>query len=478
MNRIGIAGLWHETNTYSARPTDLDAFRDFELLTGEPIIAAHLGTGSVIGGMLESEDVEPVPLITAGAWPAGRVTRAALDHHFTSLDTQLQKAGELDGLLLDLHGAMVSEGQDDTEQAILALVRQAVGDLPVVVVHDFHGNPSPQLVALCDALIAYDTYPHVDMRERGQEAVELIQQILHGARFQTLVRKVPILISALAQGTDASPMRELKARASALERRQGIRRISLLPGFPYADVARAGFSVVVVYEEGSEKEAQLVAEELATDVETRGEEWLVERNGPAIAVAEALDSPEGPVVLVDVADNIGGGSPGDGTALLTELIAQGATGAVVCIADPEVALRAAQVGEGGTIEAEVGGKTDRLHGDPVPIRGRVDRLTDGSYRSGGTWQTGREFSMGTTAVIRVGEVTLVLTERATPPFHAEQLLSVGIEPAEARILTAKGAIAWRSAYGDVAARVIEVDTPGICPIDPLVLERTTEPMRV
>ncbi len=477
MRRVGIAGLWHETNTYSARPTDLDAFRDFELLTGAPIIAAHHGTGSVIGGMLESEGFEPIPLTTAGAWPAGRVTSAAIHHHFTSLDTQLRKAGKLDGLLLDLHGAMVSEGQDDTEQAVLSLVRQAVGGLPVVVVHDLHGNPSPQLAALCDALIAYDTYPHVDMRERGQEAAELLQQILNGARFHTLVRKVPILISPLAQGTDASPMRELKAYASGLEKRQGIRRISLLPGFVYADVARAGFSVVVVYEQGFEKQAQLVGDELATQVETRREEWLVVRNGPATAVAEAIASAERPVVLVDVADNIGGGSPGDGTALLAELIAQGATGAVVCIADPEVALRAAQVGEGGTLEAEVGGKTDRLHGDPVSIRGRVERLTDGRYRSGGTWQAGREFSMGTTAVLRVGGVTLVVMERATPPFHAEQLLSVGIEAAETRILTAKGAIAWRAAYGDVAARVIEVDTPGICPIDPLVLERTTEPMR-
>ena len=478
MNRIGIAGLWHETNTYSASPTDLDAFQAFELLTGESIIAAHRGTGSVIGGILESTVFEPVPLMTAGAWPAGRVTSAAIHHHLTSLDTELRKAGELDGLLLDLHGAMVSEGQEDTEQAILALVRQAVGDIPVVVVHDLHGNPSPQLVTLCDALIAYDTYPHVDMRERGQEAAELLRQILNGARFQTLVCKVPILISPLAQGTDASPMRDLKERASALERRQGIRRISLLPGFPYADVARAGFSVVVVHEEGAEKQAQLVGDELATDVETRGEEWLVERNGPATAVAEAIDSAEWPVVLVDVADNIGGGSPGDGTALLTELVAQGATGAVVCIADPDVALQAAQVGEGGTLEAEVGGKTDQLHGDPVAIRGRVERLTDGRYRSGGTWQTGREFTMGTTAVLQLDGVTLVVMERATPPFHAEQLLSVGIDPAEANIITAKGALAWRAAYGDIAARVIEVDTPGICPIDPLVLERTTELMRV
>ncbi|MFQ5966774.1 MAG: M81 family metallopeptidase [Acidimicrobiia bacterium] len=478
MTRIGIAGIWHETNTYSVRPTDLDAFEAFEHLTGEQILGAHQQKGSVIGGMLDHDWFDPVPLMTAGAWPAGRVTRAAIDHHFATLDTELRRAGQLDGLLLDLHGAMVSEGQDDTEKAIVTLVRRAVGDIPVVAVHDLHGNPSPGLVGLCDALIAYDTYPHVDMRERGREAAEILQQILNGARLRTLVSKVPMLISPLAQGTDTSPMSDLKARASVLEGRKGIRRISLLPGFPYADVARAGFSVVVVYAEGAEKQARLVGDELATDVEKHSEDWLVERNGPATAVREAIDSAEQPVVLVDVADNIGGGSPGDGTALLGELVAQGATGAVVCIADADVALQADKLGEGTTLEAEVGGKTDKRHGDPVSIRGRVHRLTDGRYRSAGTWQTGRDFSMGSTAVLEVGGVTLVVMERATPPFHAEQLLSVGIDPAEASIITAKGAIAWRSAYGDVAARVIEVDTPGICPIDPLVLDRTTEPMRV
>ena len=478
MKRVGIAGLWHETNTYSARPTDLDAFRAFELLTGEAIIAAHRGTGSVIGGMLESEDFEPVPLMTAGAWPAGRVTGAAIHHHFTSLDTELRKAGELDGLLLDLHGAMVGEGVDDVEQATLTLVREVVGETPVVAVHDLHGNPSPQMVAQCDALVAYDTYPHVDMRERGQEAAELLAEILDGTPLRTLVHKVPILVSPLVQGTEASPMRDLKARASELERSPGIRRISLLPGFAYADVARAGFSVVVVYKEGAEEQANAVGAELAVDIERRGDEWLVDRPGPAAAVKEAISSAEWPVILVDVADNIGGGSPGDGTALLGELLLQKAKGAVVAIVDPEVTREAARVGEGGAVEAEVGGKTDHLHGDPVPVRGRVTRLTDGRYRSEGTWQTGREFTMGTTAVLQLDGVTLVVMERPTPPFHAEQLLSVGIDPAEANIITAKGALAWRAAYGDVAARVIEVDTPGICPIDPLVLERTTELMRV
>jgi microcystin degradation protein MlrC len=476
--RVAIAGLWHETNTYSSRPTDLDSFRAFELLEGQPILEEHAGKGTVIGGILAQGGFEPVPIATAGAWPAGRVTREAQEEVYGRLERGFREAGPLDGVILDLHGAMVGDGLDDAELAAVGLVREVVREVPLVAVHDLHGNPSPEMASGCDALISYETYPHVDMAERGREAAVLMAEVLGGASYRTLVRKTPLLICPLAQSTDVPPMSELRDRATRLEAEPRLRRISLLPGFPYGDVARAGFSTVVVHEAGGEEAAEAAAGELADQVLTRREEWIVERPGPAEAVAQALAGGEPPVILVDVADNIGGGSPGDGTALLSELLVQGAQGAVVSIADPEVARRAAGLGEGAAIQARVGGKTDHLHGDPMEIEGKVLRVTDGRYRSEGTWQTGREFRMGTTVVIRLEGVSLVVMERATPPFHGEQLRSVGIEPSEAAIITAKGAIAWRAAYGDVAGTVIEVDTPGICPVDPQVLERTSELMRV
>ena len=181
-------------------------------------------------------------------------------------------------------------------------------------------------------------------------------------------------------------------------------------------------------------------------------------------------------MLADVADNIGGGSPGDGTALLAELLAQHAQDAVVTMADARVARLAADLGTGAEIEALVGGKSDRRHGDPVRVRGQVVTVTDGRYRTQGSWMTGREFSMGTTAVLRVEGITLVVTERPTPPFHAEQLSSVGVDARAAKIIVAKGAIAWRAAFGDVAAEVIEVATPGACPVDVASLPRSTTPM--
>ncbi|MGH3132930.1 MAG: M81 family metallopeptidase [Gaiellaceae bacterium] len=474
--RVGIAGVWHETNTYSACPTTLADFEALELHRGTEVIDAHAGTGTVVGGMIAAPDFDVVPLATAGAWPAGRVTRDALDAILERLQSELARS-RVDALLLDLHGAMVAEGVDDVELETLRLVRGVLGDVPLVAVHDLHGNPSPATVELCDAFVAYDTYPHVDMRDRGAEAATLLARILGGQEMRAIVGKVPLLSTPLAQATDATPMRDLAARARELEQRDGVVRVSLLPGFPFSDVERAGFSIVVTFVRAAEATAREVVQELTSEIERRAPEFVVARDRSEEAVRRALRAPRRPVVLVDVADNIGGGAPGDGTAILAELFEQDAHGAVVPIADAEVVQAAARAGAGASLRVDVGGKTDEMHGPPITVDARVVRIADGRYRGGGTWKTGQWFSMGTTAVLEAGGITIVVMERPVPPFHAEQLLSVGIEPREAEIIVVKGAVAWRAAYGDVAAEVIEVDTPGICPLDPLSLPRTTTPMR-
>ena len=477
VRRVGIIGMWQETNTYSARRTSIKDFTAFELLHGEAVAEQHHGTGSVIGGMLETGGFEVVPVFSAGAWPAGPANGQTLRELLNQLERELMDAGRLDGVLLNLHGAMVCEGIDDVELETVRVVREIVGDVPIAAVHDLHGNPSPSLVDNCEVVVGYDTYPHVDMYERGTEAAELILEMLEGRTLHTTIGKVPLLSCPLAQATAEPPMRDLQLKAEELASQAGMRRISLLPGFPYSDVERAGFSVLVVHDVERRAEAREVITALCTEVEAVREDFVVIRDDPATAVRKAVADPHHPVVLVDVADNIGGGSPGDGTAILVELLAQQADGAVVLMADADLAREAARLGEGGEVAADVGAKTDDLHGSPVPVRGRVRTVTDGRYRSGGTYMTGREFCMGTTAVVEVEGVTLVAMENATPPFHNEQLTSVGIEPAKAKIIVVKGAVAWRAAYGDVAAEVIEVDTPGVCPIDPLILERTNEPMR-
>ncbi|MFI6535960.1 M81 family metallopeptidase [Nonomuraea sp. NPDC050547] len=480
-HRVGIAGLWHETNTYGPHPADLAAFEAFELLTGTAIVEHHAATRSVIGGFLGHTDFDLVPAFSAGAWPSGPAPAATLAVLLDGLTGALAAAGPLDGLLLNLHGAMVAEGCPDVEAEALRRIRALVGDIPIAAVLDLHANPSPEFAGLCDIALSYDTYPHVDMWERGKEAAQLLALALDGRPLVTVVAKAPLLTCPLAQATDAEPMRGLQARATARARAAGLLRAGVTAGFAYSDVARAGMSVLVVADAGLAAAARAVAGRCVEDIEAHADAFTVERPGAGNAVALAIEAARAPdrrpVVLADLADNIGGGSAGDGTALLAELLAQGAENAVVVIADAEAVAAAAQAGPGGRVRRAVGGRSDRLHGEPVPVDATVVSVSDGRYTTQGTWMTGQSFDMGPSAVLAVDGVRLVVTTRPTPPFHREQVTSQGIDPAEAGIIVAKGAVAWRAAYPD-ARTVIEVATPGACAVDLTLLPRTATPLRV
>ena len=476
--RVGVVGMWHETNTFSNRLTTLDDYEAFEMLADDDLVERNFNTGTVIGGFYDSPDLELIPIFSAGAWPSGPTEADAIHHLLDRVHDGLRRAGPLDGLLVNLHGAMVAAGVDDVESATLAVLRDVAGDIPIGAVLDLHANPSPELVSASDVLVSYDTYPHVDMRERGAEVAGLLTEVLRGRRLRTSLRKLPLLVCPLAQATADGPMRRLQDAATMRAREAGVARVCIVGGFGYSDVERAGMSVLAVHDVDDDASARDVLDATVADIAASAEEFSVVRDDPVTAVARAVTSHRRPVFLADVADNIGGGSPGDGTALLREILRAGVTGAVVTLADREVALEAHRLGVGAHIEAPVGGKTDHMHGAPVPIRGTVERVTDGSYRAGGYYMSGRSFSMGATAVLSVQGNTLVVTERPTPPFHPEQLSSVGVDVRQASIVVVKGAIAWRGAYEDVAGEIIEVATPGICPVDVASLPRRAVPMTV
>lgn len=483
--RVAVLGLWHETNTYAPKPADMSAFKAFELVTGEDIRRHHDGDRSVVSGFLAATQLDPVPVFSAGAWPSGPApaqTLAALLDQLTAAVAAAANEQPFDGVLLNLHGAMVAQGTPDVEAAAVERIRAVVGDIPLAAVLDLHANPSPRFVAACTVVLAYDTYPHVDMWERGYEAAQLLAQVINGRELSTVVAKTPLLTCPLAQSTETEPVRGLLARAKARAGAAGLARICLTLGFPFSDVDRAGVSVLVVTDTRQIDTARQVANETLADIEAHAADFTIDLPDAATAVRNALAAAAAPhagrpIVLADVADNVGGGSPGDGTVLLAELIAQGARDAVVVIADAAVSRRAAQLGVGNTISAQVGAKADDRHGKPVPLTAEIITVTDGTYTTAGSWMTGQTFSMGTTAVLRSGGLRVVVTERPTPPFHREHLTSVGIDPATVPIIVAKGAVAWRSAFPD-AVHAIEVATPGVCPVDVSTLPRTTTAIRV
>ena len=463
--RIAIGGIWHETNGFAAGLTGLDDFHAYQYAEGAALLERYRGTGTELGGMIgaaEKCDFELLPTLFAGAVPSATIARSALDTLCAGICSRLAVFGSVDGMLLVLHGAASAEGVDDADAYVLERIREALPrPLPIAATFDFHANLSEAMVAGADLLVGYDTFPHVDMAERGEEAARLLVRLLDSPRRPArALAKVPLLTVPQKQATDREPAKSIMSALHAIEARPGIWCGSVALGFPYADAPHLGASVLV-YADDAES-ARHSADSLAEEIWSRREAFDIALVAPDDAVAEALRSPQWPVVLVDPADNVGGGSAGDGTVILEALIRHGAKDAVVVIADPEAVTAAAVVGEGGAFETAVGAKVDDRHGTPVPVRGVVARLGDGRYVHKGSYMTGYETSMGHCAVVDAGGIRILLTSRRTMPFDAEQLRCMGLEPAEQRIIVVKSASAWRAAFESVARHVIFVDTPGVC----------------
>jgi microcystin degradation protein MlrC len=459
--RVAIGGLWHETNTFAAAPT---IAADFEVHEGAALVDAFRGTRTPIGGFIEGgreAGFEIVPTLFASATPSGTIAREVYESLLSRFLVRLTE-GKPDGILLDLHGAMVVEGIDDVEADQIARIRQRLGKLPIAAVLDFHANVGPAFVEQIDAFAGYDTYPHVDPYDRGLEMAELLSRLLAGKVRPVRARSQPPLLTVpQAQKTDSSPMRDLMDLAREAERKARVLTVTVAGGFPYADVPQAGLSVTVTTD-GDAALAKEVADGIGRAAWEVRDRFRVENLPPDEAVARAMAVPQGPAILVDQADNIGGGSPGDGTVLLAALLRARAAGAVVTITDPEVVAAAKRAGVGATLDALVGGKTDGMHGPPVRVRARVARLGSGDFSYKGSYMTNRKVRAGDAALLEAEGVRILVRERKVMPFDRQEIEVMGVDPGACRMIVVKSALAWRAAYGDLARAVIDVDTPGIC----------------
>jgi microcystin degradation protein MlrC len=472
MTTIAIGGIMHESNTFSETPTDFAAFsqtfaRNLVNLWGD----SHHEIGGFIQGATEY-NYTAYPTLMTSATPAGRVTDDAFDRFTEMLIQHLKAAPKHEGLLLALHGAMVVESYPDGDGEVLRRLRDALGyDLPIVVTLDQHANVSEQMVTESTALVIYKTTPHIDQRQRGLQAAELMMRILReGITPTQALAKPPMLLNILYHVTSVPPMAPILDAAKQLEEDPNILVGNVAVGYPYADVHEAGPAFVVVTDDDPEL-AQREADRLSDMLWNVRGHLTLDLPDAAQAVKQAIQSESPPVILVEMGDNIGGGSPGDSTFILTELIQQNASGFVVVVYDPEAVQTGIQTGVGGTVSLEVGGKADDLHGDPVPIRGTVRLIHDGQYietqpRHGGV----RYHDQGLTTVVAVGDSLVVLTSRRQTPFSLQQLYSLGIDPTEMRMIVVKAAVAYRAAYEPIAGQIIEVDTPGLTAVNPLHFE--------
>lgn len=483
MKKVGLVSFMHESNSFNPVLTTREMFEQNCLQFGEAILPEWMDAHHEIGGMLEMAPklgLEIVPLVTAWAMPSGPLTKQTYEEILEDILNRISSE-PLDGLLLSLHGAMVAERVRDADGLSAERIRQTVGPaLPIVMTLDLHANVSDRMISNVTATTIYRTYPHLDQRERGREAARILSDILdERTRPVQALEKPPMLISILAQKTDEEPLAHLYRQLEQLLQQPGTISASIALGFPYADVEEMGPSFLLVAD-ADERFAQRGARTLAKTA------WALRQNcsitGISVeeAIHEATQTGEMPITLLDLGDNVGGGSPGDSTIIFAAIERARVDNALVILYDPQAVQACIRAGVGETVRLRVGGKTDQLHGSPVALEGRVRLLHDGFFVERQARHGGRFLNnQGLTAVVETAEQhTVILTSLRMAPFSLEQILSLGIEPEWKRILIAKGAIAPRAAYEPVSVRLIEVDSPGITSANPahFTYHRRRKPM--
>jgi microcystin degradation protein MlrC len=473
--RIGILGLLHESNTFVTTKTTLADFKADLFLEGEEILQAlstsHHEIGGFIGGLQRSNelDIEIVPLVVYRATPSGPIEKSSFIALTERVLRALDNAPSLDGLLVAAHGAAVAEEFPDADGAWLALVRAAVGpDVPIIATLDPHGNLSPQMVEACNAMIAYRSNPHLDQRQRGEEAAQLLIQTLQG-KIAPVMRACfpPLVINIERQLTTAEPLASIYKIADQQLQREGLLGNSIFLGFPYSDVEKMGAATLAI-SDGNEQLAQAAADELGHSLWQNRHEL----QGVLISVSEAIDlvrqEPDKRFCLLDMGDNVGGGSAADGTIIARALLDHPVGKAFVCIYDPEVAAFCSTQDAGTLSQVRLGGKIDSLHGSPLEVTLELISIHSGLFRESKPRHGGIvEFDQGVSAVAKIhgSDLTVLITSKRMVPFSLEQLRSCQLDPVAFRVLVAKGVHAPVAAYRDVCDEFIRVNTPGTTSAD-------------
>jgi microcystin degradation protein MlrC len=466
--RIAVGGFHHETNTFAAAPTTLHDFATSasypHLPRGAALPDAVAGQNLPVAGFIEtarSLGHEIAPLVWAGASPAAAVTDEAFETVAGWMLDDLRAALPVDAVYLCLHGAMVTASHGDGEAELLRRVRGVIGDRPLVASLDFHANVSAAMVDIADAMVAFRTYPHVDMAETGARAARMLDWLLvRGFPPAKAWRPVPFLIPLVRQCTLADPARALFRRLEALEEERGIASLSFTLGFPLADVPCCGPAVLAYGDDtalGEHVAAALHGAVLDAEPDFAGTLWE-----PEAAVRHARAAYRGrPIVLADTQDNPGAGAASDTTGLLRALVAAGAEDAALAIlVDPAAAAAAHRAGPGAELTLELGEGSGQSRLPPFAGTFRVEALSDGRFPGSGRMSAGLEFQLGPTALLRTGGVRIVVASRKTQANDQAIFRHIGIDPAAMRILALKSSVHFRDDFQELAGEVLVVEAPG------------------
>ncbi|MGH7934503.1 MAG: M81 family metallopeptidase [Candidatus Binataceae bacterium] len=463
--RVAIGGYLVAANTFATQRTSLEQFQR-AMLSGGAVLKLASGDNALGGFTAAASELswEVLPLHFVFPGLAGKPTVEAHEWAREMFIETLKRTAPVDGVFLQVHGTSATDRTDDCEGDLLGAIRAVLGErTPLIVSLDGHANVTPVMMAHANMLIGVKTNPHYDFVETGRLGARVMAGMFDGSLSPASAWTQPAMAPALQKLYIAPgwPMEHLMRLArNHASRDDRILDVSLLGGFFCSERPETGMSAVVT----TNREPNLardISERLKEACWAKRHAFLTDMVSVQDAVREAIESKEGPVVLGDLADSGGAGTPGDGTALLAELIRQNAKGAVIGnIADAAAVHDAVQAGVGKTVTLTVGGKVDRFHGDPVEINGRVRVIHDGVFTASTRYNAGT-VRRGTTAVIDCGGVEVILTSRPVLVFEPNHFRSLGIEPSQRKILVCKSEMQHRAGMADVARGFIDVDTPGL-----------------
>jgi len=475
MTRIAVGGFLHETNTFA--PTKA-TYADFVHGGGWPAMATGAGLLKVmrninvgLAGFVEAAEAngwELVPTISCGASPCAHVTEDAFERVAKVMIDGIANAGPLDAVYLDLHGAMVTEHLDDGEGAILARVRNVIGkEMPLVVSLDLHANVTPQMIEHADVLIAYRTYPHVDMAATGRAVATHLALLLDTKqKFAKAFRQLPFLIPISWQCTFDQPTKSIYEKFAALES-DAVPTLSFAPGFPAADFPHCGPSVFAYGK--TQADADAAADKVAALVIGHENDFDGKIYSPDEGVRLAMElakTASKPIVIADTQDNPGAGGDSDTTGMLRALVCNKATKAAHgVIYDPASAKAAHAAGEGATITLALGGKSGIPGDAPYQETFVVEKLSDGKFVAPGPYYGGRDMDMGPSACLRIGDVRVVVSSHKAQLADQAMYRYVGIEPTQQSILVNKSSVHFRADFEPIAEKLLICAAPGAMPAD-------------
>jgi microcystin degradation protein MlrC len=482
MTRIAVGGFLHETNTFA--PTKA-TYQDFvhgggwpAMAQGDDVLKIMRNINVGLSGFIEAAEArgwEMAPTISCGASPSAHVTKDAYERIVKVMVEGISAAGPLDAVYLDLHGAMVTEHLDDGEGEILARVRKVIGkELPLVVSLDLHANVTPEMVEHADALIAYRTYPHVDMADTGRAAAKHLALLLKTKqKFAKAFRQLPFLIPISWQCTNDQPTKGIYRKLAALES-DAVPTLSFAPGFPAADFCHCGPSVFAYGR--TQADADAAADNIATLIESHEDDFDGRIYSPDEGVRHAMElatRAKKPIIIADTQDNPGAGGDSDTTGMLRALVRNNATRAAIgVIYDPDSAKAAHAAGVGASVTLALGGKSGIVGDAPYKETFVVEKLSDGKFVAPGPYYGGRDMDMGPSAALRIGDIRVVVSSHKAQLADQSMYRYVGIEPTEQAILVNKSSVHFRADFEPIAEKLLICAAPGAMPADTAALPWT------